>query len=689
MAIDLSAFLQKNKKSTEEIEGISAAVEGLQKQLGSLRQAAYSVTKQKIEIKTNFSSMNEELMKAQKNFFMVGDAAKRQQKTMERLDFSRLKKEMASLDTSFSITTETFTSMSDNVTQSTGKVANKLSALKSSGLMDMMTDSATSLNTAIFNSALGTDAGGVLSNVINGALVGAGAGAFVGGIGAVPGAIIGAVSGLVKSAADFIGKEDEGFKSVVKSEYQRVTDERDRGMQRGISSASAQENIAGMLTRQYGNSDAAASIIQKSKDYAGTMPYDATSVSSAALQLSRYGVEQDMVMTRVQQLGDMAQGQASAFETLINAYSTMSANQKVSLPELNSMMGAGIPILEALANQCGVTEQDIVAMAQNGQINIQTLNQAMDSLTGAGGLYSGVGGQLLEEYNSLSTMKDNLEGNLNTAEGEEYIKSVLPEMKEYIEFLQGEGGQKLEEAYRLSGQSKGKVEGAKYREKTGALQDLVSGENSKFNEALAGGDGVSMDRLISGANIMGESNFHSSTEWGAQLENERQLIEYIQESTAENWKKYGEEAGKQFNKGRMSVPMSSYPLRPVGGTDMRFLGTLRDSGVNQPEKRSELPEPGTITPPKVQNDKGYPIIQGFGLIGGDAYGLPYVPYDNYAALLHQGERVLTAREARNYQDGGGVSINIGGMTVREEADIDRIAKTIVREIQYAKVGYGG
>ncbi len=122
---------------------------------------------------------------------------------------------------------------------------------------------------------------------------------------------------------------------------------------------------------------------------------------------------------------------------------------------------------------------------------------------------------------------------------------------------------------------------------------------------------------------------------------------------------------------------------------MRFLGTLRDSGVNQPEKRSELPEPGTITPPKVQNDKGYPIIQGFGVIGGDAYGLPYVPYDNYAALLHQGERVLTAREARNYQDGGGVSINIGGMTVREEADIDRIAKTIVREIQYAKVGYGG
>ena len=30
---------------------------------------------------------------------------------------------------------------------------------------------------------------------------------------------------------------------------------------------------------------------------------------------------------------------------------------------------------------------------------------------------------------------------------------------------------------------------------------------------------------------------------------------------------------------------------------------------------------------------------------GYAYGLDYVPYDNFPALLHQGERVQTAAEA--------------------------------------------
>ena len=51
--------------------------------------------------------------------------------------------------------------------------------------------------------------------------------------------------------------------------------------------------------------------------------------------------------------------------------------------------------------------------------------------------------------------------------------------------------------------------------------------------------------------------------------------------------------------------------------------------------------------------------------------------------------MLTAREARNYKDGGGVNINISGTTVREEADITRIANEIVRKIQQAKAVYVG
>ena len=62
-----------------------------------------------------------------------------------------------------------------------------------------------------------------------------------------------------------------------------------------------------------------------------------------------------------------------------------------------------------------------------------------------------------------------------------------------------------------------------------------------------------------------------------------------------------------------------------------------------------------------------------------------MPYDNYAALLHDGERVLTAREAREYDRGsGGVSVNISGTwAVSSPADVDSIAETIVKRLELA------
>lgn len=68
------------------------------------------------------------------------------------------------------------------------------------------------------------------------------------------------------------------------------------------------------------------------------------------------------------------------------------------------------------------------------------------------------------------------------------------------------------------------------------------------------------------------------------------------------------------------------------------------------------------------------------------HGLEYVPRDGFRTRLHKGERVLTAQENREYSSGGGKSggkpfvINIASMSVREEADIERIAYQLARAI---------
>ncbi|KNF10056.1 phage protein [Gottschalkia purinilytica] len=72
--------------------------------------------------------------------------------------------------------------------------------------------------------------------------------------------------------------------------------------------------------------------------------------------------------------------------------------------------------------------------------------------------------------------------------------------------------------------------------------------------------------------------------------------------------------------------------------------------------------------------------------GKHAGGLSYVPFDGYTAELHKGERVLTARENRAFNSGFKpmqISINMNGVTVRENADIDRIAAALVNKLKEA------
>lgn len=76
---------------------------------------------------------------------------------------------------------------------------------------------------------------------------------------------------------------------------------------------------------------------------------------------------------------------------------------------------------------------------------------------------------------------------------------------------------------------------------------------------------------------------------------------------------------------------------------------------------------------------------------GNAFGLNYVPYNDYPARLHEGEMVLTKQEANQYRSGkSGGNISIAKLAdtivIREEADIEKVTSKLVSSIKMAQLG---
>jgi hypothetical protein len=66
--------------------------------------------------------------------------------------------------------------------------------------------------------------------------------------------------------------------------------------------------------------------------------------------------------------------------------------------------------------------------------------------------------------------------------------------------------------------------------------------------------------------------------------------------------------------------------------------------------------------------------------GSHAMGLDYVPFDGYIAELHKGERILTAKEAKEY----GKSVSFGNVIIQVNGnnyDEERLAEEISYQLQ--------
>lgn len=167
--------------------------------------------------------------------------------------------------------------------------------------------------------------------------------------------------------------------------------------------------------------------------FAADTPFEMEDLQKGAQTLLSFGTAETEVIKKMQQLGDLSQGMPDKFERITMAYGKMNAKGKVTLEELNMLTEAGVPILKQLAEQSGVTQEQLFKNISDGKLGIDDINKAIESMTSSGGQFFG----MMEKQSATmegmwSTLSDNV--SIFTREmGEETFITLKNELSELLD----------------------------------------------------------------------------------------------------------------------------------------------------------------------------------------------------------------------------------------------------------------
>lgn len=577
-----------------------------------------------------------------------------------------------------------------------------------SQLTSMLGQTASAGAQYLVQSSLGQRSARTASNVVSGAFSGASAGMMIGSavapgigtaIGAVGGALIGAVSGGLQSAIQNAETDDEAFRATVSELYTNVGTALTEKLTAGAATAASRETIAASYATLLGGEENANALLEQIQDFANATPYTYDELSSVGRILAAYGYGQDQIMGVLTAAGEASSAMgagSSGMATIATALGRMNAG-KLDAETMETLTNIGVNGYQLIADRInrngGNVDQAWVRQAisegwfADGVGDYGTTQEFAQALIEE--MAAVFGGSLEKQAGTTEGLQSTLGGlqdSLDAAMGEGYNEERNKGLQSQIDYLKGNADQ-MEAIYSALGRREAELENTKEAlardietsATTGELVGLakdMSEENQalleeltgKINDALASGDDAALSSAWRGVQALKEAAWTNTDEYDEYVQAELDTIEYVQDATAGSY--YTAGVALQDAQTRGYVDAARRNTSRILAANAEQEDAVRANGFYLPGQQRAT-APGDSKSDMARAVRGY------------ATGLNRVPYNNFPALLHEGERVLTAREARNYGGRPSVTINVSGNTIRGEADEDRLVRKIADQLQQA------
>ena len=705
---DVSIALSAKDNFSQTLLKLANAANTSVNDVDALQKSLTKLNNTRTNLKLDLSRAKSELREAEKRFKATGDAADELALKDKQIEFDNLTSQLKAVSSSAQAAEKNMMSLAgtnsklSNRASGSGKSGSMWGtlggALATAGFGDMLSGSLSQAAGAFLGSYYGASDGAAIESVLGGAIsggsMGASAGMMVAGptgaaIGAAVGGAIGAVSGGIEAAAQKFTEKDEAFKSYVQESVEGVLDEQAQALTSGSAIAGSREQTKMAFSKALGGDEAADAYLEQVREMASRTNYTYDEITGYTKQLLN-SYDPSEIFEVLGDLSDATAGlnlNSSDVSLWVSGLNRMRITDKATMEYLNYFSERGLNVYEALSQALGVQESAVQELVSNGNVSGRTAADAI--LNYISEQYGGLSERLASSYEGLMGNIEDANADLQAAMGEGYNEARKAGLQEQLDWMNGEMGASMQQAYEQIGAFQASLENTREQMVRDAMNAVMTGvmpeegfelqlqrlrdmaeEYASAAQIAAAQPADSeaamqaqadMGRLLAEAQVMAQNEYNADTGAQTLLDSQLQLAQAVAADTSADATYYnaGQRLGQQYTQG-ISAAITSY-------------------------------RPPSVTLPSVSDSNG-----GGGVYSSDplnpwkptAIGENRVPRDNTLYLLHEGERVLTAREARaadRKESGGNVVVNMGGnYTVRQDSDIDAIAEAVAARVLAAR-----
>lgn len=673
MGTDASIALSLKDNVSAALIDMRSGMSTFRGDVSKLQDELTQLSNKKVSLKMDVTQARQEANLARKAYEELGDSVDEATRAAAKADWTQAETKLESLRQQYdSVSRQVRQTTKDieSATTSVSKLDNRasssmaagsgdslLSALATAGITSLAGDVGAQFLGIIVSSAAGSEAGSLLDGALSGAAVGAGLGTVLGGpVGTAMGAGIGAVVGTVGSASQVYQARDDAFKDFYGSVYDTQSAAVTSQAESGSATASQRELDAISFDTLITDKMGAPAFLREVASMAAKTPFEYSDLTAMTKNLSiGFGDDAERILDLMMAIGNAGAtigASASDMQWMATALSRMQSTDLAQLGEINMFQDRGINVIGMLADYYGTSEGSVRSMISSGDVGgREAVNVIQEGLS----MYDGAMDTMSATFDGLTSTLSDTMAEIYNASGERYNASRSESMAMDIDAYGGSLGEAMKEAYSAIGAGQAALENLQDAYTRDALSAVLEGgeltqewdaSTAKQLEQLSGeyqaamedyksGNdeaGVKMDSIITTAQGLADEQFKASDLYQQDLEAQENSLTALRENTAAL-----QAASAAYSLSQSRTPgMATVPIGSgSGGTDKSYASKVGSL--------TQQANPGAFS--------SYAAARSY------AYGLDRVPYDNFPSLLHEGERVLTAREARA-QDKQVPNINI-------------------------------